>query len=261
MNVLNYYSNFFFLGILSLFGTFIFYHFINQEFQRAFFSLLGAFVLYFSYAVYVSLKHPKKSSPQALMEVITIFSLFLFPLVAYGVLLFNSFLLGLILVGLFTLTQLLNFIQNWTRYRFEEKGFPIMLHGLFFPLTYFAVQLFIPNFETAAFIVYYVLTSVLSVSPIHFMNYQENVFHPNSESQVEHAYYSKESDNKSSKNIAQSSAEQQNNTSDENELLNSIPYLNSKNPVKESQDNTVQGEDEYIDEEDENFFNSLNTVK
>ncbi|MFT4243849.1 MAG: hypothetical protein ACMXYB_00140 [Candidatus Woesearchaeota archaeon] len=254
----------FFLSFLVIFGSFIFYHFSVGNYVISSYGILISFVIYIAYTIYVSIKKIKRQPIEILTETIAVFSVFLFPLLAYGFVLFENSIEGVLLLVIFSFMQILNFVKNWAYEVQHSKGFPIVLHGLFFPLIVFISQIIAPNFEQALFIVYFIITSMLSVTPYNFIQYQGGLFEEerknnnNDENTISH------NSSTFKENIQTINDDKQNEqiTNEDNLLLNSIPYLNkdSMNPQNE-QMSEFEFDDDSIDEEDEKFFNSLEKFK
>lgn len=289
MDILKSFRGLFFLSFLVIFGSFIFYNFAQGTYVLASYGILFSFVVYVFYSIYISTKKIKRENIELLTETIALFSVFLFPLLAYGFVLFESSIEGILLLILFSFMQILNFVRNWTYEVHHSKGFPIILHGLFFPLIVFTSQVIAPNFEQALFVIYFIVTSMLSITPYNFIQYQGGLFEEKVEEQQrednitsdnknnlqindeDNTKNISENNNENSKNIEgenhsinenNNNGEREQDTNEDNLLLNSIPYLN-KNTINSQNEQILELEydDESIDEEDEKFFNSLEKLK
>ncbi|MCH8519996.1 MAG: hypothetical protein LAT82_04550 [Nanoarchaeota archaeon] len=272
MDILKSFRGLFFLSFLVIFGSFIFYHFTQGSYVVASYGILISFVIYVIYSMYVSIKHIKREHIELLTETIAIFSVFLFPLLAYGFVLFENSIEGILLLVLFSFMQILNFVRNWAYEVHHSKGFPVILHGLFFPLIVFVAQVLAPNFEQALFVVYFIITSMLSATPYNFIQYQGGVFDDEKENikykeeEREKGVHEKNNVNEvvevsQNEKVSEVKDETIEESNDDNILLNSIPYLNKNQNAKKN--NVLEDsftDDESIDEEDEKFFNSLNKL-
>ena len=272
MDVLKSIRGLFFLSFLVIFGSFIFYNFAQGTYVLASYGILFSFIVYVLYCVYISAKKIKRENIELLTETIAVFSVFLFPLLVYGFVLFESSIEGVLLLVLFSFMQILNFVRNWAYEVHHSKGFPIVLHGLFFPLIIFASQVIAPNFEQALFVVYFIVTSMLTITPYNFIQYQGGLFEKeNGENKENNTNTNNEktifsSDSSTSQGEIQADEnnnnENEQDTNEDNLLLNSIPYLNKDSINSQNEQISELGyDDESIDEEDEKFFNSLEKLK
>ena len=272
MDILKSVRGLFFLSFLVIFGSFIFYHFSVGNYVISSYGILVSFVTYMIYSIYISVNKIRRQPIEILTETIAIFSVFLFPLLAYGFVLFENSIEGILLLVLFSFMQILNFVRNWAYEVHHSKGFPIALHGLFFPLIVFTSQVVAPNFEQALFVIYFIVTSMLSITPYNFIQYQGGLFEEEEEDNKENNTNTNNEkttlSSGSSISQGEDQADENNNSSNEqdinedNILLNSIPYLNKDSINSQNEQNLeLEYDDDSIDEEDEKFFNSLEKLK
>ena len=267
---------FFLLTFLVILASFVFYNFINEDFIYSFLGILFGVMYYVTYLIYMYKFNPKREHNEVFVEALAVISLFLFPVLAFGFKLFNGHTTGIILVVLFAVMQILNFVRNWSNGVNHTKGFPVLLHGVFFPLTYFVSHFYAQSFQEALFMLYFVVTGVLSATTHNFVKYQHSVFESNNSEPLEvrnkEAVFEKPliEVKKSESNLQMQESDEEilssiepvqslshkikNLTKDEisqidEEIFNSIPKIEIKKTEEEYVDD--------FDEEDEQFLNSI----
>lgn len=256
MGTVSSYRDFFLLCSLVIAGTFIFYNFSQEQYVTSTYGILISFIIYVMYSSYIHLFDIQRTQKEIILEAIAVFSLFLFPLLAYGFVLYSGIIEGILLLILFSFTQFLNFARNWSESIHFSKGFPIILHGIFFPLTLFLAQQFAPSFEAGIFVFYFIITSILSLTSYNFIEYEVGSF---------------DRFKQETTNIQSESGEKNEDVSyqGDNAFLHSIPYL-KKSTSKDSdikiEDSLSDESDDFeeyedLDKEDEQFFNSIEKLK
>lgn len=250
---------FFLLTFLVVLASFVFYNFINEDFIYSFLGILFGVMYYVAYLIYLYRFNPKREHNEVFVEALAVVSLFLFPVLAFGFKLFQGHITGIILVVLFAVMQILNFVRNWSNGVNHSKGFPVLLHGVFFPLTYFISYFYAQSFQEALFMFYFVITGVLSATTYNFVKYQQSVFEENLGEAAEFNQskgvefekslikFEEESNEPTDQEVLDSIENISKN--EDSEILNSIPSIKLKT-------NTEEYEDDF-DEEDEQFLNSI----
>ena len=250
---------FFLLSLLVILGSSVFYNFVLQNFIYAFFGILFGVVFCITYSILVQKFQIERPHSEIFIESIANLTLFLFPMIAYGFLIFQNSIQGIILLVIFAIMQLVNFVKNWTNSIHYTKGFPIVLHGIFFPFTYFVTILYAPSFEQAIFATYFIITSILSTANVNFIGFQQSVFEDEFEDVLDDtvlgAQEKKDRDLKEQERIRHNI--------EDNKVLKSIETL-SKNTFKDESvevkirsKNQDEEFEENMDLEDENFLKSI----
>ena len=256
---------FFIISLLTL-SSFIYYSFINEDLVLFFLGILFGLVSYVRYIYYTKIHSIQRDMLEHFIEIITIFLLFLFPLLIFGFKISGNDTLATTVIIAFLVMQCINFMRNWSNKVIHTKGFPILLHGLFFPFTYFISLFYFQDFQKSVFIFYFLLTGILSLTSYNFLKFQMAFFEFENMEQNEKGNIQKD-ENK----IVLSQEDE--------EILQSIPKLvdsqefdNSKEvekkdegEVKNKNNKEIVNLDgiEYeldIDSEDENFLNSLSKL-
>lgn len=251
---------FFFLCFVVILGSFVFYNFVLENFILSFLGILFGVVYYAIYSFYVLKLNIKRLHSEIFIESTAVLSLFLFPMLAYGFMIFENMIQGIVILIVFSIMQLVNFVKNWTVGINHSKGFPIVLHGIFFPFTYFVTYFYAESFQEAVFILYFVLTGILSATNYKFINYQQTVFEDEFEDALNPGtVHSKEVEFEkpliSKKQIEEWDDSIKTNSDVEKldeEIFNSIPKIEIKQIEEEFEDD--------FDEEDEQFLNSITKV-
>ena len=181
MGFIHSYRLFFLMSLFSILGSFIFYQFSISNFLLGGYGILFSFVMYSIYSYIIYSHNIVKSKQEILIETITLFSIFLFPLLAYGFVVLDGIYGALFILVLFAFLQLFNFVRNWSDGVNHSKGFPLILHGLLFPFVLFNIEYFNLNFQEGIMVSYFILTSMLSISSYNFIRYQGGLFESNNE--------------------------------------------------------------------------------
>lgn len=244
------------MSLFSILGTFIFYEFANSNFVLGGYGILFSFVAYCVYSFVILYYNIIKSKQEILVETLTLFSIFLFPLLAYGFMILDGIYGALLILMLFAFLQLFNFVRNWSDGIHHSKGFPLVLHGLFFPFTLFVIEFFNLNFREGIMVLYFIITSMLSLSSFNFIKYQATLFGSSPDAVDEEVI--------SSIPTIQGSAKTESEEKHFNKKINEKSASNNELETKKfNEDESKTFKDTYseeIDEEDERFFSSLNKL-
>lgn len=248
---------FFLLSSIVILGSFVFYNFVVDNFVLSFLAILFGVVYYFIYSMYIYKLKLKRLHSEIFIESTAVLSLFLFPMLAYGFLVFENMIQGIIILILFSIMQLVNYVKNWTTGIQDSKGFPIVLHGIFFPFTYFITYFYADSFEQAVFTLYFIITGILSATSFKFLNYQQSVFEDEFEDLLNpRTEFSKQTTTIKLKNEIDNNP--LNVDSEDNEVLQSIEKIETVNLHDE--DSNLDDSEFVLDDfdnEDEKFLNSL----
>ena len=251
---------FFLLSSIVILGSFVFYNFVVDNFVLSFLAILFGVIYYFIYSIYIYKLKIKRLHSEIFIESTAVLSLFLFPMLAYGFLVFENMIQGIIILILFSIMQLVNYVKNWTTGIQYSKGFPIVLHGIFFPFTYFITYFYAESFEQAVFTLYFIITGILSATSFKFLNYQQSVFEDEFEDLLNpRTQFSKRDDSETLNDDKNYSLHSNLNVnSEDDEFLNSIESVktNDKSVKVTNLDDSEFVLDDF-DKEDEKFLNSL----
>lgn len=293
MGFIQSYRLFFLMSLFAILGSFIFYQFSLANFVLGAYAILFSFVMYSIYSFIIYSYNIVKSKQEILIETITLFSIFLFPLLAYGFVVLDGIFGALFILVLFAFLQLFNFVRNWSEGVNHSKGFPLILHGLFFPVVLFSIEYFNLNFKEGIMVLYFIITSMLSISSYNFIRYQGGLFESDEEKSDEEVINSIPTIGSKSDKSTSLTEDNSNNETSLKDLRKSrsrgvhffklIPPISREYEIdltakdeededspeevyesnKDSVDYENRSNDDYeenIDAEDEKFFNSLNKL-
>jgi len=159
--------------LLSIIGFYSIFLMINNFYSQAFFVVMIGFLVYVINNIVINVTGFSTVFNEYL-EDFGSYLTFGLTTIIFGFLFYKGDILTLILIFVYGIALLLSLARDWILRVKNSLGWPIALNGIFFPLIYYFYLLYLKEPGNSIFIIYYILISLLSVSKINFLGYNEN---------------------------------------------------------------------------------------
>jgi hypothetical protein len=158
--------------LLYLLGVYINYLILIENFETAFFLMMIGFVIYVLNNIYINIMGFSTLFNEYL-EDIGSFMTFGLSTILFGIFFYNTDNFILFFIFFYASATVLSFARSWVLGFKNSIGWPLALNGIFFPLIYYIYRFYLEGPGESIFLFFYVIVSILMVSEINFLGYNE----------------------------------------------------------------------------------------
>jgi len=161
--------------ILFIFGIFILFLFLKNDFSYGIFVMILGFIIYIFNNIISNIYGPPSVFNEYL-EDMSLFFIFGLTTVVFGFQFYleNSFII--VILSFYSLGILLNLARGWIIKTKNSIGWPLGLNGLFFPIFYYIYSFYLKEMGSSIFLFFYIIIGVLSLSSFNFLSSSVDVF-------------------------------------------------------------------------------------